>query len=97
MDVNEDEPRLSIRDGSAYNLHRAASSEDCKCLRGRAFSKGAIRCAQPRDAITTAPATHVAAVQLKLSPLGLTANKRDRNVPHGRIGFGAHANGARQP
>ena len=24
-----------------------------------------------------------------LSPLGLTANERDRNVPHGRIGFGA--------
>src|SRR5262245_38138409 len=31
----------------------------------------------------------VAAVQLNLSPLGLTANERDRNVPHGRIGLGA--------
>src|SRR5215475_11592254 len=25
----------------------------------------------------------------RLSPLGLAANERDRNVPHGRIGLGA--------
>src|SRR5262245_36066449 len=47
------------------------------------------QCAQPRDAITTAISDMVAAVQLNLSPLGLTADERDRNVPHGRIGLGA--------
>src|SRR5215467_591061 len=31
----------------------------------------------------------VAAVQLNLSPLGLTANECDRNMPHRRIGLGA--------